>query len=172
MQGSIECRKQMYDLRQRGKGRLKAFCGVHLIKGWAECADCWKTFKIEDQDRDGVLNCPDCKSANVIKKGVFARRRAGVVANWHPDVRQSLYQLGDQFNRRPKSEWGQRLRKEKARYREQYPEKITQNGKSRYSDGHIHRMATWRTLTKFVEELYDQWTHIERNTAKQEPVTS
>lgn len=172
MQVAIDCRKKMYDLRQRGKGRFKAFCGVHLISGWAECSDCWQTFKVEDNDRDGQLTCPKCSSTKVAKKGMFARRRSSVVANWHPDVRQALYQLGDQFNRRPKSDWGQRLLKGKARYREQYPEKVTKGSKSRYSDGHTHRMATWRTLTRFVEELYETWTWIERKAAKEEPITN
>ncbi|MBI4437562.1 hypothetical protein HY631_01285 [Candidatus Uhrbacteria bacterium] len=35
-------------------------------------------------------------------------------------------------------------------------------GKKRYTDGHIHKMALWRTVTKFVEWLADQWSELAR----------
>lgn len=41
---------------------------------------------------------------HVMPDGRFPRRRTGEVANWSPAVRQSLYLLGDQFNRRPDSD--------------------------------------------------------------------
>lgn len=31
----------------------------------------------------------------------------------------------------------------------------------RYTDGHIHKMALWRTLTRFVERLHRDWTRLE-----------
>lgn len=100
---------------------------------------------------------------HVMSDGTFVRRRKGQVANWHPDGRQALYLLGDQFNRRPDSVWGQKLREYKVKLRQKYPEKVVdEEGKSKYSDGHIHRMATWRTLTKFVEWLWDEWTEFEK----------
>jgi hypothetical protein len=55
--------------------------------------------------------------------GQFPRRRSKEVANWHPDARQALYLLGDQFFRRPDSEWGKRLRDimEDLRLKHPYP---------------------------------------------------
>jgi hypothetical protein len=88
----------------------------------------------------------------------FARKRRGRVANWHSDARQALYLMGDQMNRRPNSVWGQKLLGYKKHFREVHPEK---EGK-KYSDMHIHRMATWRTLTKFVEWLFKAWWALEK----------
>ncbi|MBN1326157.1 hypothetical protein JW977_04250 [Candidatus Falkowbacteria bacterium] len=109
-------------------------------------------------------------------KGRFMRRRAGEVANFNPDARQALYLLGDQMNRRPDSEWGQRLRENKVNLRNQHPDvlcKVCGNGTKWadcpdqkkhtriYSDGHIHKMAIWRTLSEFVEHLYHEWWNLE-----------
>lgn len=122
------------DIRRFEKdAKLKAFCGVH-----------------------------------VQNDGRFARRRQGQVANWHPDARQALFLLADQFNRRPNSEWGRYFRQMKQNLRERHPEPVevessSGNGKvKRYTDGHIHKMAAWRTLTRFVEWLHGAWWDLER----------
>lgn len=93
----------------------------------------------------------------------FVRRRAGEVANWQDDGRQALYLLVDQFNRRPDSVWGKKLREIKARLREKHPEAVEVEGKKRYTDGHIHKMAMWRTATKFTQWLWREWTRLETN---------
>ncbi len=101
--------------------------------------------------------------------GSFPRRRHGQVANWHGDARQALYLLGDQFNRRPDSQWGKYLRQMKQKLREKYPEPVMVNRGSEekprmvkcYTNGHIHKMATWRTLTRFVEWLHEEWLELE-----------
>lgn len=100
---------------------------------------------------------------HVLPDGRMARRRGGEVANWNADVRQSLYLLGDQFNRRPDTVWGQLLREYKKRLRIVHPNPIMENGKSRYSDGHIHKMAVWKTLSKFVEWLWREWWKLEQS---------
>lgn len=107
--------------------KLKAFCGVHLLKD-----------------------------------GRFPRKRSGEVANWHNDARQALFLLGDQFNRRPGSEWGKKLIDYKRKFREKYPEVEVVNGKKRYTNAHIHKMAIWRTLTKFTEWLWRAWWALEK----------
>lgn len=100
---------------------------------------------------------------HVLPNGKFARhRKNGEVANWHPDARQALYLLGDQFNRRPDSVWGKKLRECKVNFRKTHPEIILVEGKKRYTDGHIHKMAIWRTLTKFVENLHKEWWRLEK----------
>jgi hypothetical protein len=99
---------------------------------------------------------------HVMPDGCFVRRRAGQVANWHPDARQALYLLADQFNRRPDSEWGQKLREYKIKFRETHPNVETNgDGKKKYTDGHIHKMALWRTVTKFTERLWKDWMALE-----------
>ncbi len=108
--------------------------------------------------------------AHVMSDGRMPRRRAGQVANWVPNARQALHLLTDQFNRRPDSVWGQKLREYKVKLRERHPEPILvpsdpTDPKSkmvkRYTNGHIHKMALRRTATKFVEWLYREWTKLE-----------
>lgn len=100
---------------------------------------------------------------HVLMDGRFPRRRNSEVANWSGEARQALYLLGEQFNRRPDSEWGKYLRTCKARLREKHPEKILVDGKSRYSDGHIHKMGTWRCMSRFVEWLFTAWWQLEKS---------
>lgn len=149
--------------------------------------------------------------------GRFPRARRGERTNWNRTARQTLYQLADQFNRRPESEWGQKLLANKEYYRKQHPFTLviekdgTQEtgrkfvlvdkevddvsrgiirasgftpcekkgskyqvldasgtaveeirGTQRYYDGHIHRMAIWKTLREFVHFLYHAWTELEK----------
>jgi transposase len=107
---------------------------------------------------------------HVLPDGTFARRRSGQVANWSGDARQALYLLAEQFNRRPDSHWGQYFRQMKKTLRQIHPVPVVvevPNSKggtkkvTRYTDGHIHKMASWRTLTRFVEWLYDEWSDLE-----------
>ncbi|MBF8280524.1 MAG: hypothetical protein HW383_297 [Candidatus Magasanikbacteria bacterium] len=154
--------------------KLKAFLGVHVMEGGR--------FGQRETGKQ------------------FVRRRQGEVANWHPDGRQALFLLTDQFNRNPNSPWGQKLLEYKAKFRTKHPSvecaacgvpleecqkdsgKLTavktstdqgaeglqdgsdKNGRHvrRYMDGHIHKMALWRTVTKFVEWLWREWWRLER----------
>ncbi len=117
------------DIRRfKTKHQLKKFCGVH-----------------------------------VLDDGRFARRRNGEVANWSPEARQALYLLGEQFNRRPNSVWGRKLLEYKAKFHIKYPQPIESENDAgkrvkKFTDGHIHKMAIWRTLTKFVEWLHREWS--------------
>lgn len=125
--------------------KLKAYLGVHVMNGG----------KFGER--------PSNKQ--------FVRRRAGEVANWQTDGRQALYLLVDQFNRRPNTVWGKKLREIKARLRERHPEVVEVEGKKRYTDGHIQKMALWRSATKFTEWLWKEWTRIERQLDSAAPAT-
>lgn len=103
---------------------------------------------------------------HVLSDGRLPRQRRGEVANWHGDARQALYLLGEQFNRRPESTWGKRFREVKARLRVIHPKPVeemvpdSEGGTRkvlRYSDGHIHKMAMWRTLSIFARSLFGDW---------------
>ncbi len=106
---------------------------------------------------------------HVLPDGRFARKRSGTVSNWHPDLRQAFFLFGDQMNRRPDSVWGRKLREYKVKLRAKHPEPVkTDKGVMRYADGHIHKMATWRTITKFAEWLFKEWKKLEGVAAAQE----
>lgn len=129
------------DIRRfASEAKLKAFLGVHVLAGG--------------------------KFTDVPPEKQFPRRRGGLVANWHPDGRQALYLFMDQCVKRPDSVWGQKLREYKVKLRAAHPEPIKVNGKQRYGDGHIHKMALWRTATKFAEYLFDALTAEEKKLAK------
>ena len=101
-------------------------------------------------------------SVHVLPDGRFNRKRRGAPNEGNPALRQALYLLGDQFNRHPDSPWGKKLREYKRIFREKHPETIAENGKKKYGNAHIHKMAIWRTLTKFIEWLYREWARIEK----------
>lgn len=98
---------------------------------------------------------------HVLPDGRFARKRAGAVANWNADIRQALVLVAQQFQYRPGSFWGVYLRRMKANLRAKHPEPVTIDGRKRYTDSHINKMAEWRTLTRFVEHIYREWWRLE-----------
>lgn len=127
---------------ERGAYRLRAFCGVHVLQGG--------------------------KYTDVPPEKQFPRKRAGMVANWNTRAREALYQLADQFNRRPGSEWGNKLLTNKDGFRQRHPDVVivtsgdNGQGKKRYTKGHIHKMGQWRSLSQFVSWLYPRWLQLEK----------
>lgn len=102
---------------------------------------------------------------------IFPRRRRGQLSNWNQFAKQAFFLLGDQFNRRPQSYWGTKLRQNKIILRQQYPEVVvTEQGKKRYTDGHIHKLATWKTIRQFARWLYRAWTNLENGKPVKFPV--
>lgn len=133
------------------EAKFKAYCGVHVLHGGK-----WGDQPTELQ---------------------FPRRRQGLVANWSGDVRQAAYLFQDQAQYRPDTKWGRVLRHYMQHFRTVHPIELMvpkvnpRTGKpimkkgtdepvmvKRYTDGHIFKMARWRTGTKFFEWLYDEWT--------------
>jgi hypothetical protein len=124
------------------EAKFWAFCGLHTLKSDG------KKFEPGEQPLGGIM----------------ARRRTGQLSNWQPKARQALYLLADQFNRRPGSYWGQKLIENKKAYRLKHPEAVkNEAGKLRYNDGHIHKMALWKTLRQFTRWLYREWTRLEND---------
>jgi transposase len=104
---------------------------------------------------------------HLTSSGEFPRRRRGELAKW-TDARQAFYLLADQWNRRPESEWGKKLIAWKLHFKEKHPESLSEDGKKRYTKGHIHRMALWRTMTKFAKWLYREWSRVAREADEQQ----
>jgi hypothetical protein len=95
---------------------------------------------------------------------IFPRRRRGQLSNWNQFAKQALFLLGDQFNRQVKKNtyWGWKLRQNKIALRITHPEVvITEQGKKRYTDGHIQKLAVWKTIRQFVRWLHRAWTNLE-----------
>lgn len=130
------------DIRRfKTKAKFAKFLGVHVIL----------------KDAEGGL---------VPRERQFPRRRNGQTANWHPDGRQAMYLLGDQFLRQSdKTHWGRYLIAQKMAFRARHPEEEV-GGKKRYTKGHIQKMALWRTLTRFAGFLYREWSKLEKSAAQ------
>lgn len=119
---------------------------------------------------------------HVLPDGTFARKRKGQVANWAGEARQSLYLFADLLNKNPDSYWGQRFRAIKENQRLLHPEpvEIGENGngengekkKYKFSLIHIHRRATWRTLTRFVEWYWKRATRLAQKVAAEAATTA
>lgn len=58
--------------------------------------------------------------------GTFPRSRVGQGRSWNNEARGALYNFWDQMNRRPNSEWGERLTLRKQREREKHPYAVLQ----------------------------------------------
>ena len=133
-----EMRRRRSKALDKGAAKLKAFFGVHVKNGG--------------------------EHKNVPAEKQFPRKRLGEVANWDKGARQALWLLGEQFCYRPDSYWGRYLRKMKANLRQKHPAAVEEEryGKPvlRWTDAHVHRTATWRTLSRFVEWLHREWLRI------------
>lgn len=102
-----------------------------------------------------------------VDNGRFARYRRGQTGTaWKGQARQALYLLMDQANKRPKSSLGIELREIKQKMRALHPEVIIADGKKRYSDSHIHKMACWRLITRVARRIYSDWKKFEEQQAQ------
>ncbi len=100
---------------------------------------------------------------HLMPDGTFPRNTGGKTSSWKPNARQAFYLFGDQCSRRPESLWGKRLRWRKARLKNIHPEVVLdEKGKKKWNDLHIHRTATWKTLSDFARWLHREWWKIER----------
>lgn len=141
-----ERRRRVRKAREKTVNKIKAYMGAHVKQG--------------GQYGDEVAT-----------EKQFPRKRANEIANWDNDGRQALYLLADQCVRRKESDWGKKLIQYKQNLRAKHPQeeivsdpttgkpRLGKSGKpiKRYSDGHIHKMAYWRTITRFVEWFAAQW---------------
>lgn len=123
-----------------------AFCGVHALG-----LDGAKLKKGEIPPTD---------------RGGFPRKKRGTICDWKPALRQAMFLLDDQLNRNPGSDWGAKRKAVKEQLREKHPVPVEvegENGKKvkRYTDGHIHNMARWKTLNKFCRWLFRELKELE-----------
>ncbi|MEX2170791.1 MAG: hypothetical protein WD851_15850 [Pirellulales bacterium] len=139
--------QQISKIQKRYQSRIRAYAGVHVL------------------GLDGKKMPP----GTIRRSGdaMFARRRHGVVANWSPQLRQSLYNLSKQWSYRKDSPWGLRLRENKKQDRLRHPEIVTETTaegpKKRFTDGHIHNRGNWRTMTEFITFVAEKWMQLEES---------
>ncbi len=115
--------------------KWKAYCGVHLVR--------------KDEGTEGT-------------EFIFPRRRAGRLSNWNDQCRQGYYLLVQYWMKNKECEWGQKFLQYKAHFAERHPEVVIRGKRKLYTKGHIQQMATARTMTRFAEFVYRQWSRLER----------
>lgn len=105
---------------------------------------------------------------HVMPDGTFPRKRRGHKNDNGKFPRDALWWLvREQFVKNNNPKWRPVLDHYIEVFRGKHPKESGNNGKSKYSDAHIRKMATWRTCTKFTEWLYENlqrtWGGIETN---------
>ena len=101
---------------------------------------------------------------------IFPRRRRGQLSNWNQFAKQAFF-LWVTSSIGGRRLLGRKLRQNKIILRQQYPEVVvTEQGKKRYTDGHIHKLATWKTIRQFARWLYRAWTNLENGKPVKFPV--
>jgi len=114
--------------------KWKAYCGVHLMRA--------------EEGPEGP-------------EFIFPRRRSGQVSNWNDQCRQGFYLMVQYWIKTKDSEWGQKFLQYKANFQAKHPEVVVSGKRKMYTKGHIHQMATARTMTRFAEYMYRQWSRLE-----------
>lgn len=155
-----------------GEPQFKAFCGLHVLRD-GTFPRARRKFK-EKEDEDERMPSTEEELAEEVHKEMKKAKEEGREPQWNRMARQAFWLIGsEQFNRRQNTPWGQKLLDYKTKFRGVHPEKMCKRCEkpfdaacakakhaSMYSNGHIHKMAVWRTLTKFGEWLYREWTRL------------
>lgn len=156
----VEVRKLTMRAYSRGMAKFRAYCGVHL-----------RTIDKNGNPIHPRLQFPRKRRRSEVSTGL---------ANWNNAIRQALYLLVEQANRRPESFWGKKLLENKKRFRAKHPEPEMipsadpKTGKDKinaktgevvlvecYTIGHIHKMAWWATAQQIANHIFNEWNKIE-----------
>lgn len=163
------------DIRQfRTDAKLKAYCGVHVLPDG----------RFPRRRNTELANWrPDCRQAMYLLGEQFNRRPNSVwgaklieykakLRKAHPYpvvVVKGKGEVPDQMHELIPGQFEHDKKTGVYTIRTADGE-IKVQGVKRYGNGHILRMATWRTLTKFVEWLHREWWKLENEFAKKRSV--
>jgi len=99
---------------------------------------------------------------HVMEDGTFPRNRSGACSGYGEFPRLAIWWLvKEQFPKNNNVYWKDMIDGYRASFREKHP--VENNGKIKYGDAHILKMANWRTANRFAVWLYKEWTKIETN---------
>lgn len=82
---------------------------------------------------------------------------AGYHSPYNKQLKSTVYLVGQMFIQSQSPEWVDIYYSEKARYQEKYPEKIVENGKTKYNPAHLDMKARRKMVKAFLKELWYQW---------------
>jgi len=155
------------DIRRfQTKEGYKAFCGLH-VQSDGRFVRARREHKAAVSELIPVMIDGEEVLARTIAETLDEAEETKTEPKWNRAARQAFYLfVADQCNRRPDSEWGKKLIEYKVKLRAKHTEVVEEGGKKRYTNGHIHKMAIWRTATKFCEFFFKKAWELERRTAK------
>jgi hypothetical protein len=96
---------------------------------------------------------------DVTPQGKAPKRAKGQKVTWNPELRTTLYNLTEVWNRMPECIWRARWDAYKAVYMETRPEILEEKSKkgTPCGQGHIHNMARRKVQREFLRNLYTLW---------------
>jgi len=116
----------------------------------------------------GLDVCEDGKGRSKCKEHLVDRQytaRNGKVKTkksitFNPFLKALCWKLGESFVK-SKGKYREIYVTSREFYDRKFPEKVVENGKTRYSDGHKHMRAKRRTVKIFLADFWAQWRQIE-----------
>jgi hypothetical protein len=104
-------------------------------------------------------NCPNCNSQTT---PVIAKRMPGYMSNWNDKFKVLCWKVGQSFEKQgTKSSYYKLYKQIKEEEHRNHPEKIKENGKTRFNDGHLRNRALRKTIKIFLAHLWVVWRSIE-----------
>ena len=100
-------------------------------------------------------------SGNAVIDGRAERNQPGEKSHFNRKLKSICWLVGDQFIKQQTPLYVDLYYSEKERLRRIYPEKIVENGKTKYNDGHLHNMARRKAVKIFLSHLWVIWRGLE-----------
>lgn len=147
---------------------LWQYCGFGMLKYCTNCDEPVSIpFEFKNKENEvkkskklaSLSNCPKCGSET---KPMIQRRYTGYVSNWNDKAKVLCWKIGQSFEKQgPKSAYYNFYKKIKEEEKARNPEKIKENGKTMFNDGHIRNRALRKTIKLFLAHLWVVWREIE-----------
>lgn len=114
----------------------------------------------EGEDRRSVAHETTPKDGWQIET-VRDRAIAKWVLPYNKALKSALFIVGDQFIKQQTPYYAELYYAEKQRQRTLYPEPVKVNGRTMYTDMHIHRRAMRKMIKEFLKNLWVEWRQAE-----------
>lgn len=149
--------------------KLWMYAGLGFNKFCPECK-CPTYVNIEYENSEGNItkgkklkpfdNCLECNHKTI---PIIQKRTKGYSGNWNPRLKVLCWKIGSSFVKQKAAKSGYRRLYESFRKddMEFHPEKIKENGKTKYNDGHMYNRAVRKTIKIFLSHLWMTWRELQ-----------
>lgn len=142
--------------------KLWRYAGYGVYQYW--CDDKGKQIAPKDGFKmvDGKRAYSFYEPNDMLAKGYKLQWKAdkkitGWCSPFNTPLKSAVYIVVDMFIKHRTDIYREHYDKQKLEYRIKHPEKITVNGKTKYSDGHIHTMAIRKVAKLWLQHLWLVW---------------